>query len=216
MKIVAMSDVHNRYQKIIIPTCDLLISCGDYSSMGRLHEVKNFHKWIDKQPATHIISCQGNHELQVEKNFQISKQVALEECPRAHFLDEGPLEIEGVKIWCSAITPFFCNWAWNRFRGPYIKEHWDRIPEDIDILVTHGPPYGILDTVYNTDGTPKEHVGCQDLYSRIWYLKKIKLHFFGHIHNEYGHKELNGVKFYNASICDETYNPVNLPTVVEI
>lgn len=216
MRIVAISDCHGKYNKIKIPECDLLISCGDYSIQGRIHEVRNFHKWLNKQEASHIISCQGNHELMVERNFQVSKMVALEECPAVHFIDEGLIEIEGVKIWCSAITPFFCNWAWNRFRGSNIQEHWDKIPKDIDILVTHGPPYGILDTVYYPDGvTPKEKVGCADLYSKIQYLDKLRYHFFGHIHGAYGHKEINGIHFYNVSICDEMYFPSNLPIEIE-
>lgn len=73
-KIVAISDVHNKFNKISIPECDILISSGDYSFQGSTSEVKNFHKWLDKQPAKHIISVQGNHEKGVESNFDLSKR----------------------------------------------------------------------------------------------------------------------------------------------
>lgn len=214
-KIVAISDVHNRYKDLVIPKCDLLISAGDYSSKGYDHEVKNFHKWLNKQPATDIISDQGNHELGVEKDFLNAKRIALEECPRVHFIDEGLVEVQELKIWCSAITPEFCNWAWNR-NGLEIQKHWDMIPEDIDILVTHGPPYGILDQTTFADGTIRpDHLGCQKLLERIKIVKP-DLHFFGHIHAPGGRAvSAFSTTFYNAAICDETYYPSNPITVVE-
>jgi len=217
LKIIAISDVHEQWYNIKIPECDILISAGDYSYKGKPEVVMNFHRWLNEQEAGHIISVNGNHELFVEKNFQLCKEIAQKECPGVHFMDEGLIEIEGFKIYCSAITPWFHDWAWNVLRGDPIKRHWDRIPDDTDVLVTHGPPYGILDTVYHFDGiTPRQLVGCEELYKRVWELPKLKCHIFGHIHGSYGHKEINGVKFYNASICDEAYSPSNEPWVIEI
>lgn len=212
MKIVAISDVHGRWNKITIPECDVLISCGDYSFRGEEHMIRDFHEWLNKQPAKHIVSVQGNHEKWVEKNFEDAKAIAEEECPRVHFVEEGLVEIEGVKIWCSAITPFFCNWAWNRFRGDQIRHHWDLIPEDTQILVTHGPPEGILDSVNDLYRTS---VGCKDLWNKIVTLKNLKYHFFGHIHESYGYQEFNGIHFFNVSICDESYAASNQPVLVE-
>lgn len=215
IKIVAISDVHAKWQKLVIPECDILISCGDYSFKGEKHLIRNFHEWLNKQDAGHIISLQGNHETWVEENFNEAKEIATKACPAVHFIDEGLIELEGIKIWCSAITPFFHNWAWNRYRGEEIKQHWDRIPNDTDILVTHGPPYGILDETYYVDGSLKEHCGCQDLLEAT---KRIKpaLHFFGHIHFHGGNqKHINGVSYYNASICDEMYQPTNPVTIVD-
>lgn len=222
MKIVAISDSHNRYEQLTIPECDLLISCGDYSMNGHLWEVIRFHKWLNKQPAKHIISVQGNHEQGVEKDFSLSKNTALEECPRVHFIDEGYVEIEGIKIWCSAITPFFCNWAWNRRRGEEIKSHWDKIPLDIDILVTHGPPYMIGDMIrhehFDENGVSswiEQFVGCVDLSNKIKELTNLRLHFFGHVHPGYGHTHKNGVDYYNCSVVNHKYQIWHPPTVVE-
>src|ERR1700722_16407724 len=97
MKICAISDVHNKYQNLIIPECDILISCGDYSFRGEPKEVKDFHTWFNYQPGKYKISVQGNHELGVEKNFGASKLIALEECSNCYFIDEGLVEIEGLK-----------------------------------------------------------------------------------------------------------------------
>lgn len=124
-----------------------------------------------------------------------------------------------LRIWGSPVTPWFLDWAFNRGRTleesaikniKHIWEHWKLIPEGIDILVTHGPPYGIL------DNTPRgEKVGCQLLMQKILDIKP-KYHAFGHIHCEYGERYFNGTKFINASICDERYAPSNLPVVIEI
>jgi Icc-related predicted phosphoesterase len=219
MKITTVSDVHCKWNKIVIPECDILISSGDYSFLGEQHVVRDFHKWLNKQPAKHIISVQGNHEKGVEKNFSLSKQIAIEACPKVHFMEEGQVEIEGLKIWCSAITPFFCDWAWNRYPGEDIQKHWDRIPDGTDLIVTHGPPYGILDWFPEYDSHLGEmgirHVGCPQLLKRVLEVKP-KVHIFGHIHEGYGTHNQDNILFVNASICNEHYKPVNLPISFEI
>lgn len=215
MKIVAISDVHGRQNKITIPECDILISCGDYSFRGEHHMVRDYHKWLDKQPAKHIISVQGNHEVMVQRDFQLMKAAAVEMCPRVHFVEEGLVEVEGIRIWCSAWTPFFHDWAYNAFRGPDIQAHWDLIPNDIQILVTHGPPAGVLDETIRANGDPTgEHVGCEDLAEAIRRVKP-DLHFFGHIHCGHGQLHRDGVSYYNVSICDEMYVASNPVTIVE-
>lgn len=209
MKLVLISDTHGKWNKITVPECDVLISAGDYSFRGEQHMVKDFHKWMSKQPARYFISVQGNHELWVEQNFSLAQKMVETIDPRIYFIDEGSITIEGVNIHCSAITPEFCNWAWNRKRGAQIKRHWDAIPDDTNVLVTHGPPAGILDVVYNRAMVPIERVGCHDLMNRINELKQLKLHVFGHIHGSSGEMSFNGVKYINSSICDEMYLPTN-------
>ncbi len=212
-KIVAISDVHNRFHNLVIPECDLLLSAGDYSFHGEIAVVKSFHEWLNEQPAKHIISGQGNHEVAVEKDFARAEQVAKLACPRVHFVEEEEVIIDGIKIWCSPITPNFFGWAWNRARGEEIKSHWDKIPVDTNILMTHGPPYRILDTTNYVDGTIKERVGCQDLLDAVKRIKP-RLHVFGHIHTGHGMHEEDGTTFYNVSICDDHYAPTNPVTII--
>jgi Icc-related predicted phosphoesterase len=209
MKIAMLSDTHNSYGTLVVPECDILISAGDYSFRGTKNEVINFHKWFAKQPAKHLISVQGNHEIEVEKNFEQSKDMINRLDTRIHFIAEQTLRIEGFKIHCSAVTPAYNNWAWNRERGNEIKKHWDLIPDDIDILVTHGPPFGILDKV------ERRMVGCVDLLKRIYELRKLRLHVFGHIHYSSGEETINRIRFVNASICDENYKAVNPVRIFE-
>lgn len=212
MKIVVISDVHGKWNRLQIPECDILVSCGDYSFKGEEHMVRDFHKWLDKQDANYLISIQGNHELWVEKNFNLAKSTALEVCPRVKFVATDSFELLGKKWYCSAVTPWFHNWAWNKFRGEEIANHWKYIPDDTEIMVTHGPVAGILDFI------PSQNlgVGCLDLKDRIAQLPKLSHHFCGHIHEGYGHHTVNGVQYYNTSICDENYKPVNPITIVEI
>lgn len=216
-----ISDVHEQWHNIKIPECDLLISAGDYSYRGEPRIVAEFHAWLDKQPARHVISCQGNHELWPEQDFEQARYIATKACPRLNFVCDETIIIEGVKIHCSSITPEFHNWAWNVRRGDPIKRHWAKIPDDTEILVTHGPAYGILDTsplgIARND--PNEHLGCPELLARIANLSKLKLHVFGHIHGSSGILEKDFpndiirsqriVTFVNAAICDERYKPTN-------
>lgn len=213
MRLVAISDVHNRWQKLVIPECDVLISAGDYSFHGEPHVVKLYHEWLNQQPAARIISGNGNHEEWVEKNFEEAKSIALTACPRVDFIEEGGVTIEDVNFWYSAITPWFNDWAYNRRPGPDIDKHWQLIPEDTDVLITHGPPYGVLDVVYYSNGVPKERVGCWNLKERI---KQVKpdIHIFGHIHGSHGEVHEEGVSYYNVAICDEMYSPSNPVTSI--
>lgn len=219
MKIVAISDTHCRFKKVQIPPCDLLISAGDYSFKGEQHVVRDFHKWLSKQPAKHKISVQGNHEKWVESNFSLAKQTAEEECPGVHFMDEGLVEIEGLKIWCSAITPFFYNWAWNRYSGEEIQKHWDKIPNNVDGIVTHGPCFGIVDSMLQFNGKKceweKVHLGCPQLLKRVLEVKP-KFHISGHIHPGYGLEIKEGITFINAALCNDNYQIANEPIVIDL
>lgn len=221
MRIAMISDVHNQWHNLTIPPCDILISAGDYSGRGDMRTVIDFHQWLSKQPAECIISVQGNHELWVEKNWAEAASLVWGINPKIQFVREEAFEIKGVKFHCSAVTPEFCNWAWNVERGPKIARHWAAIPEDTEVLVTHGPPWGILDNV-----TPGEiNLGCKDLLNRIRALHHLKLHVFGHIHGGSGESKrvVNReevpprlVKFVNASICNEDYRPVNPVRVFDL
>lgn len=89
--------------------------------------------------------------------------------------------IEGFKIYGSPYTPTFgTGWAFNRDRGK-IHKVWDNIPDNTDIVVTHGPPKGILDLSYNRDNE-LEYCGDLALKKRLKIIQP-KLVCFGHIHN---------------------------------
>lgn len=201
LKIDCISDTHTKHEKIKLPGGDILIHSGDCSYQGKLGEVLKFLDWYKEQDYSHLIFVPGNHDFIFEKNPQLMK----EECEKRGIilLNDSGCEIEGIKIWGSPIQPWFYSWAFNKHRGPEIKKHWDLIPEETEILITHGPPYLIRDGVPQRGGW-YENVGCKDLYDRI-VQTKVKLHVFGHIHEGAGHTYRDGRTYVNASSLDGQY-----------
>lgn len=210
IKICALSDTHTKHQDIKIPECDILIHAGDYSYQGRAQEIVSFLNWFDKQPAKHKIFINGNHEIGPEESPNVFKNLMLN-FPGITYLEEELVTIEGLKIYGYPITPTFYDWAYMRDRGsPNMLKGLSLIPSNIDILVSHGPAYGILDTTKSN-----ELVGCGDLLHELQRIKP-QVMVFGHIHETYGQKEIDGIKYFNVSILDEYYKVKNQPTVFEI
>lgn len=214
IKIVAISDTHNSHNVVQIPECDILIHAGDESYRGRKEETEAFAQWFDKQPAKHLVWIPGNHSMGVEAHWPGSKHWLSDISPRTHVLMNSDVTLEGLKIWGSPVTPWFHDWAWNVIRGPAIKKYWDMIPADTSIVVTHGPPLGILDKV--SPGTLREQsVGCEELMKAMLRIKP-KLHIFGHIHEGYGMQHFMDTTYVNASIMTEHYDPENQPHIIEL
>jgi len=133
------------------------------------------------------------------------------ECPGVHYLEDSGIEIDGVSFWGSPWQPEFNHWAFNLYRGEQLAQKWALIPDDTDVLITHGPPLGILDFVPSG-----EHVGCEDLKNRVDQMPSLKAHIFGHIHYSYGMVARNGKYFVNAANCSEEYEAVNVPIAIDI
>lgn len=208
MKFVFISDTHSKHHKIKIPKGDVLIHAGDVSQKGRKEEVIDFLQWFRKQKFQYKIFIAGNHDFFFEK---ASEEEIKNLVPKdVIYLEDSQINIEGVKIWGSPITPWFFSWAFNRKRGEEIRKHWDLIPSDTDILITHGPAYGFLDSISN-----EQHVGCQDLLRKVL-LVKPKIHVCGHIHESYGSINRSETQFINASQVDEVYQVVNKPLVYSL
>jgi len=209
VKVVAISDTHNNHDKVVIPPCDILIHAGDESMRGTKEETEAFARWLDKQPAKHIVWIPGNHSVKMEAHWPRSKRWLSDISPRTNVLMNSHVTLEGLKIWGSPVTPWFHDWAWNVLRGPAIKKYWDMIPDDTNIVVTHGPPHGVLDKVH--PGTPwEDSVGCEELKKAMARVKP-KLMVFGHIHEGYGCQLDQGTIYCNASIMDTSYQPVHAP-----
>jgi len=220
MKITAFSDSHTEHKLLsnmgLLPPADVLICGGDISYRGTEPEVKNFLDWFLRlEGFAHKIFIAGNHDFWFERYPDKMKNTVLPD--NVHYLNDSGVTIDGVKFWGSPITPWFHNWAFNRDRGEEIKEHWDLIPLDTNVLITHGPPYNILDEVlYESRYNPEKKVGCRDLLNKIGELKDLKANIFGHIHEGYGEMEVNGVRFFNASFMTRDYEPINKPFTFEI
>jgi Icc-related predicted phosphoesterase len=208
VKIVCLSDTHNCHEQIKVPLGDVLIHAGDATIRGTLPEVEGFLKWFSSQPHKHKIFVAGNHDWL----FQIDNRLARDLTAKfdIEYLRDSFVILENLKIYGSPWQPRFFDWAFNLTRGAEMAEKWKLIPADTDILITYGPPNGILDR------TPQgDFAGCEELRKKIEEIKP-KLHIFGHIHHGYGQTRQFGIHFVNASNCDESYEPSQPPIVVNM
>lgn len=240
LRITHISDTHNKHNQLIndLPGGDILIHSGDFTSIGREHEVKNFINWLKlRNNYKHKIFIAGNHDItfQSEKLFRLKsmwfdlaeyhdegadgkpewlKEVLENELDsNIFYLENSFVEIDGIKIWGSPYSPTFGrDWAFNVDRGHDAAQIWNEIPNDADMVITHTPIYGYNDRTYNTN----ENVGCADLYHRLHEVKP-HLHFCGHVHEAYGWKtipykdEWGDIHTFNGSSCSLEYFYQNKP-----
>ena len=198
MKIDCTSDLHGYFPFLV--KGDLLIIAGDLTASDTLLQYERFEEWLKcLHGYKHIVIIAGNHDGKIQKGYRLKLP------ENAHYLQDSGIEIEGFKIWGSPWTPTFYNWHFMKERGAEIKERWDLIPDDTDILVTHGPAKGMLDYGF----------GCEELRNTIdERLKSLKLHVCGHIHESYGYQKDGECFFVNASMMNAKYRPYNKPIMV--
>lgn len=220
-KIVAISDTHGLHRHLKIPKCDLLIHCGDFTGVGRPEEIAQFKEWLlhllDEGAAEKIVIIPGNHDLLFEANEEMARKIMSD--PRIHVLIEQSVELFGLKIFGSPYTPTFFDWAFMRNESTLFY-HWKKIPDDADIVITHGAPWGHLDSI----SRPPGHAGSQTLLDRILEVMP-KYHLFGHLHMDGGRiKELymgeegeRVITLINAACLDDYYKiRKNVPVVFDV
>jgi Icc-related predicted phosphoesterase len=208
MRIVLISDIHNR--EVELPEGDLLVLGGDLTKTGTPSQIAQVNSYIEKHRHKYNhkpIAVAGNHDFL----FQNDRPLAEAELESCIYIEDSEITIGGVRIWGSPWTPRFGNWAFMKERGDDIRRFWEKIPEGLDLLVTHGPPWGILDDC-------GQHVGCEELLKVVSdeLAQPPRFHAFGHIHEGHGVHVTPKTTYYNISICDEYYAAVNPVTVVEI
>ncbi len=222
MRFVAISDTHNQLDKVTNwPKGDVLLHAGDITFQGKEDEIEKFNEDLGKTPYKKRIVIPGNHDWLFQKDEEKARAIMT----NAMVLIDEMEVIDGINIWGSPWQPTFHNWAFNLDRGDDIKVKWDLIPNETDILITHGPAYGYRDMVYRGPGAASmsegdfgwggEHVGCYDLAHAILGRVKPKYHICGHIHEQYGEDSFEGITFINASTCNSRYQPVNDPYVFD-
>lgn len=193
MKIVCISDTHGRHERLRVTACDLLVHAGDATRRGTIAELEATLHWMSQQPAEHRIFVAGNHDVICDEDPEATRKLA-ERHEVQYLCDEGTT-VGGLQIWGSPVTPYFRGMAFNRRRGDEIAEHWAKIPEGLDLLITHGPPKGLGDrTIIGM------RVGCEDLLKRVREVPP-KMHVFGHIHEAAGSYRLPGspTGFFNVA-----------------
>ena len=222
MRITFISDTHTKHNQVTssLPGGDVLIHAGDISSMGYRNEIQDFIKWFSGlDNYKHKIFIAGNHDWGFQTEPKATEHL-LELNPGCEYLQDNLFLIgdetddyeDMVKVWGSPWQPEFYNWAFNLPRqGWELGVHWNQIPEDTEILITHGPPFGHLDTVKSN---PTFNTGCELLRERVDVVRP-KIHVFGHIHTGYGYKFDGNTHFFNAAVLDEQYYFTQKPMTVD-
>ncbi len=206
MRLVLLSDTHRMHDRIVIPDGDIVIHAGDFCGHGTHTQARAFAKFFQALPHRHKVVVAGNHDRCLELEPELGREIFT----NCHYLFDSGIEIEGLRFWGSPWQPWFLDWAFNLPRGAALRAKWDLIPKGTDVLITHGPPRGILDRTF-----AGENVGCDDLREVVDEIRP-RLHVFGHIHEGYGSIDLNGTKFVNASICTLGYAPTNPVIVIDL
>lgn len=187
--------------------------------MGTQREVTQWLSWIASQPHRKKIIVAGNHDFLFERDPELG--ILLMPYSIEYLQDSGT-RFRGVKFWGSPWQPAFNDWAFNLPRGPQLEAKWKLIPNDTDVLITHSPPFGILDRVLSAPMGEAARatdvnvpLGCEDLLFRVHALRP-RVHVFGHIHDSYGTQILGTTVFANACICDEDYKPTRAAIVIDL
>ena len=216
-RITAISDTHGKHKQLngFLPGGDILIHSGDISSMGHNHEITNFCKWFDGIDNYDLkVFIAGNHDYgfqqRADEVMEIVNSYKTIDYLQDDWIGFQKDDLQEIRIWGSPWQPEFYSWAFNLPRnGKELETKWNEIPTDTDILITHGPAWGYVDTVigrYENSG----HLGCEKLIDRITTIN-IPIHICGHIHTGYGTQTNGETRFINASILNEQYNFTQKP-----
>lgn len=217
-RIVVISDTHNQHKGLYIPSCDILIHCGDFTSIGRLSEVESFLEWFVEQPAEHKIFVAGNHELTLDTAHPRYDVMArgiinsyLQRYENLDYLsDISSYNIPKLSIYGTPFSKKFGGWAFG-YDEKLAYSLFKYIPKNTDIVVSHGPPHLIGDWVPYRGG---EHTGSPALANAIVDAGP-KFHFFGHIHEARGIYTVNDITYVNAAVLDDNYRLVADPIVID-
>ena len=198
MKILHISDTHNKHRDLgTLPKADLIVHSGDFTMAGSDVEALDFLEWLCDLPYKHKIFIAGNHD-------DCMIDGTLEGLPdNVHYLHNSGVTIDGVSFYG---VPMLAELVNGEMR---LMEHYNLIPEEVDVLITHQPPLGILDGIGNI------HYGSVKLLNRVAIVKP-KLHLFGHAHNATGQVGLYYTRFCNAALCDDQYVIDSKPFLFEI
>ena len=214
MRITIISDTHQKHNQLNndLPGGDLLLHAGDFMTSGYSKtEAEQFFKWYEMRAYDNCVFIAGNHDRIMQDEPGMMRGV-LTGYKGIDYLEDETVSIESpegpmVKVYGSPWQPEFYDWAYNLPRnGEELKAKWDAIPEDTDILITHGPSWGVVDTVLGRN----QHLGCELLTERIKTIRP-KIHICGHIHSGNGHYFDGHTHFFNASVLNERYNYAHEP-----
>lgn len=247
VRFVCISDTHNRADELeeLLPDGDVFLHCGDFTDYGTVEEVKKFNEFLGRLPHRHKIVIAGNHEMTFDENVlpmtgevrdhrRMTQSLLLKNrneltsrglthmsqlLTNCIYLQDSMTTVHGLRIYGSPWQPQFCEWAFNLGSLEELREVWDKIPEGIDVLMTHGPPFGRGDRC-----TMDVNGGCPELLLAVQNRVRPKFHVYGHIHegrdpdwNEDEGFSTDGITtFINAAVLNRSYKLVFPPVIFDV
>lgn len=213
MKICAMSDVHNRIPLMSPEPADLLIIAGDLTYAGSAPELGYFNEALGAFRSNYkeILIVAGNHDVHFYNYPEEAKNILT----NARYLEDEKFVYKGVRFYFSPWVPVIGLWAFEYPSDDAAREIWSKIPNNTDVLVTHGPPSDVGTLDWADNAYVKGPIGCPILGEAVKRVKP-KCHIFGHIHEGYGSVEKRGTTFLNVSSLKRDYVTINPPVVFDI
>jgi predicted phosphohydrolase len=204
IRIIVIADTHDLHRQLEVPPGDILIHAGDFSNFARqTSQLQDFNDWLGELPHPFKVVVPGNHELALEDPW------ARDAIYNAVLLGGEGATIGGLRIWGSPATPPCGAFGISTCEGR--KRYWTQVPNGVDILISHGPPFGVLDLAPGS----QEHAGDPQLLEAV-HRAEPRLHVFGHIHGAYGTMATEHTKFVNAALFGEFGDLDKPPVVVEL
>ena len=197
VRLVALADSHLAHHRLQVPEGDVLVHAGDLCGWGAdLEELRPAVAWLRALPHRHKVLVAGNHDWPFARAPAEARALLGDSVV---YLEDAGANVAGLAFWGSPWQPEFGSWAFNLPRGAPLAEKWARIPEGLDVLVTHGPPLGLGDRAALFG--PPRHVGCEALAARVKVARPL-LHLWGHIHEDGGLWEVDGTTFANVTVWE--------------
>jgi Icc-related predicted phosphoesterase len=190
LRLVLLSDTHQFHREVEVPDGDVLIHAGDFTMFSKsMSAIGDFNTWLGELPHRHKIVVPGNHEFFSEADPSRRSLVS-----NATILMNEGIEIDGLRTWGSPVTPLYGG-AFGLSSAADRRRLYAQIPQDTEVLITHGPPYGILDSSPDSG----LHSGCRELFDAVMRVRP-KLHVFGHVHGAHGIFQSDHTTFVNAAL----------------
>ncbi|CAF1200741.1 unnamed protein product [Rotaria sp. Silwood1] len=184
LRFVCVSDTHNKLDRIVVPHGDVFVHCGDaVNHYTCWRDLPKFNECVGKLPHKHKLFVSGNHCITLNpERPDLSQQIL----GNMTYIQDQLVDIEGVSIYGSPWRPergrIYLSEAFGYDATSIRADIWSKIPENIDILMTHSPPYSIRDY----DPANEERLGCPGLLSEVVTRVKPRVHLFGHMHADWG------------------------------
>ena len=210
MRLVFLADTHTFQADLAgkIPDGDVLIHAGDLGRAGDEAELRDAAAWLRSLPHRHKVMTAGNHDALFEREPGRAREIFA----GITVLIDEEATVAGLRCYGSPWTPEYHSWSFMRSRGAAMAAVWAKVPVGLDLLITHGPPQGILDDASSYRGgswAGPDLSGCEELARRVAIVRP-RVHAFGHIHGQQGVLEKGGTTFVNCTTSECEALPVVL------